>query len=330
MPNAPSVPGLSFRRFRGESDYPIMADVMQRSRDADQYDAVDTVEDIAADLKHPVNLDPLTDMLFAEINGVTVGFCRCQRLTAADGSRKYEVYVHLVPQWRASGLRRTMLLWNENRAREIDRELPKKEGGAFELSVTYAENHLKSLIEREGYRPYRYNILMTRPNLGEVPRLPIPEGAEVRPVRPEHHALIWKAESETMREQAVFDEELWSEEGLKMVSEMHIFQPHMWQVAWAGDEVVGAVLPWIDEHENRRYGRNWGYTQAVFTRKDWRNRGLASALIARAMVAVRDAGASEAVLSVDSDNPSGALRLYEKLGYRVQTKYAGYQKPLDG
>lgn len=43
----------------------------------------------------------------------------------------------------------------------------------------------------------------------------------------------------------------------------------------AGDEVVGIVLPWIDEQENGRYDCNWGYTQGIFIRKDWRNRGLA-------------------------------------------------------
>jgi len=86
---------------------------------------------------------------------------------------------------------------------------------------------------------------------------------------------------------------------------------------------------WIDRGENERYGRNWGYTQAVAVRREWRNRGLASALIARALRAVRDKGASEAALGVDSSNPSGALRLYEKLGYHVQTRYARYRKPLD-
>jgi hypothetical protein len=43
----------------------------------------------------------------------------------------------------------------------------------------------------------------------------------------------------------------------------------------AGDEVVGIVLPWIDEQENGRYDCNWGYTQGIFISKDWRNRGLA-------------------------------------------------------
>ena len=329
VPNAPSIPGLSFRRFRGESDFPTMAEVMQKSRDADLYDVVETVEDIAGEYKHLVNCDPRTDILFAEIEGETVGFARCQWRTAADRTRVYEQWAHLVPEWRGHGLRHVMLRWSERRIREMAQEHPTHAKKVLEVRAPCAENHLKSLVEGDGYRPHQYNLLMVRPNLADIPRLPIPEGVEVRPARPEHHILIWKAEGEALREQADYEEEFWSEEGLKMASEWHIFQPDLWQVAWAGDEVVGGVLPWIDNEENERYDRNWGYTQGIFVRKDWRNQGLASALIARAMGAVRDHGASEAVLTVDSNNPSGALRLYEKLGYNLQTRYARYRKPLD-
>jgi len=328
VPNAPSIPGLSFRRFRGESDFPIMAEVMQKSRDADLYDAVDTVEDIASEFKHMMGCDPRQDMLFAEIGGETVGFTRCEWRSAADGTRIYGHWIHLVPEWRAHGLRRAMLRWNERGIREMAQKHPMHTKKVLEVRATCAENDLKSLLEEEGYRPYQYSCLMVRPNLADIPQLPIPEGVEVRLVKPEHHIFIWKAEGEALREQAEYDEEFWSEEGLKKFSGWHLFQPDLWQIAWAEDEVIGGVLPWIDTEENKRYHRNWGYTQGIFVRKDWRNRGLASALIARAMGAVRDHGASEAVLTVDSENPSGALRLYEKLGYRLQARYAGYQKPL--
>jgi GNAT superfamily N-acetyltransferase len=329
VPNALSIPGLSFRRFRSESDFPIMAEVMQKSRDADVVDTVETAKDISGEYKHLVNCDPRKDMLFAEIGGETVGFTRCQWRTAADGTRVYEQWVHLVPEWRGHGLRHAMLRWNERRIREMDQEHPTHAKKVMEVGAPWVENHLKSLIEEEGYRPHKYSLVLVRPNLEDIPQLPIPEGVEVRPAKPEHHMLIWKAEGEALREQAFYDEEMWSEEGLKAFSGWYNWQPDLWQVAWAGDEVVGAVLPWIDNEENERYHRNWGHTEAIFVRKGWRNRGLASALIARAMGVVRDHGASQAVLNVDSENPSGALRLYEKLGYRLHARYAQYRKPLD-
>ena len=45
VPDAPPIQGLSFRRFRGEPDFKILADVMQRRRDADLFEFVETSQD---------------------------------------------------------------------------------------------------------------------------------------------------------------------------------------------------------------------------------------------------------------------------------------------
>jgi len=37
---------------------------------------------------------------------------------------------------------------------------------------------------------------------------------------------------------------------------------------------------------------------------------------------------SEAMLGVDSDNPSGALALYERAGFKVHQRSAAYRKPM--
>jgi ribosomal protein S18 acetylase RimI-like enzyme len=34
-------------------------------------------------------------------------------------------------------------------------------------------------------------------------------------------------------------------------------------------------------------------------------------------------------LGVDAQNPNGALRLYESMGFRVVKKFMTYEKPLD-
>jgi GNAT superfamily N-acetyltransferase len=325
---APPIPGLSFRKFRGESDFPIMADVMQRSRDADQYDLVETAQDIASEYRHLQNCDPAKDMLFVEIEGKTVGFTRCQWRTSADKTLVHEHSIHLIPEWRGHGLRRWMLRWDEKRLAETANQHTGNAKKVFEVRVPCAENHLKSLVEEEGYRPYYYNLLMLRPDLENIPDLPLPSGIEIRPVRPEQYRALWTAEGESLKEQGDYDEEMWTDQGLETASGWGIFQPDLWRVAWSGDEIVGAVLGWVDAEENKRYGRNWGYTQAIFVRKDWRSKGMASALIARTLLALKQRGVNQAALTVDSENPSGALRLYEKMGYRVDRRFAKYRKPL--
>lgn len=329
IPGAPAVPGLSFRRPLGEIDFKILADVMQRSRDADLFELVETPEDVADDFRHLQNCDPNKDMLFVEINGTTVGFCRCDWHSRLGGVRTYEHAAYLVPEWRTKGLRQAMLRENERRLREIAKEHLDDYTKIFEGRANFEENNWKTLLEEEGYRPFRHNLMMVRPNLDAIPNLPLPEGMEIRPVRPEDLRTVLKAAEEAFREEPNFAEELWTEEGFKYLTEWRAFRPEIWQVAWAGDEVAGAVLNMIDDEENRKFKRNWGYTMAIFVRRPYRNRGLASALIARSFEVLKREGVNEVALGVDHENPSGALRLYEKMGFRLYQQHTRYRKPLN-
>ncbi len=325
----PEIPGLSFHRPHGDIDFNALAEVIQRSRDADLIELVETPKDVADDFRHLQNCDPLKDMFFVEINGTLVGFCKCDWVSRPDGIRTYEQAAYLVPEWRTGGLRKAMLRENERRLREIANEHPRDYTKVFEARANFAENNWKSLLEEEGYRPFRHNLTMVRPNLDDVPDLPLPDGVETRPVLPEHHRTIFKAAEEAFRDEPNFAEELWNEEGFKYLSEWRLFRPEIWQVAWAGDEVAGAVLNFIDVEENSKFKRNWGYTMAIFVSRPYRNRGLASALIARSFEVLKREGMDEAALGVDHENPSRARQLYERMGFRLFQQHTRYRKPLD-
>ena len=47
VPNAPAVPGLTFRGFRGEPDYANILAVIDGCKEVDQVERSDTLEDIA-------------------------------------------------------------------------------------------------------------------------------------------------------------------------------------------------------------------------------------------------------------------------------------------
>ena len=47
-----------------------------------------------------------------------------------------------------------------------------------------------------------------------------------------------------------------------------------------------------------------------------------------AMIELRRRGMDSVKLGVDAENPSGALGLYESLGFRVDKRAAAYRKPL--
>jgi ribosomal protein S18 acetylase RimI-like enzyme len=52
-------------------------------------------------------------------------------------------------------------------------------------------------------------------------------------------------------------------------------------------------------------------------------------LIAASLYALKERGMTEAGLGVDAENTSGALSLYEFMGFREVKKNIIYRKPLD-
>ncbi|MBF8290251.1 MAG: Acetyltransferase, partial [Chloroflexi bacterium] len=68
-----------------------------------------------------------------------------------------------------------------------------------------------------------------------------------------------------------------------------------------------------------------GMTEAISVQPEHRRRGLARALLAESLRAVRDAGADQACLGVDTQNPNQALTLYESLGFRIVSETFEYQ-----
>jgi ribosomal protein S18 acetylase RimI-like enzyme len=75
-------------------------------------------------------------------------------------------------------------------------------------------------------------------------------------------------------------------------------------------------------------GTRSGWLDSIFTRRPWRRRGLARALISRSLVLLRDLGMNDASLGVDLTNPHQALALYESCGFRAVSSSTAYRKPL--
>jgi mycothiol synthase len=326
LPEAPIVDGLFFRRFRDEIDYAAMAEVMNAYNAAEQIEEVETVGHFANWLSHLPGFDPRQDILLAEYNGRLIGVNWVWRRQEVGGDTIYDHFGVLLPEWRRRGLGRAMLHQAEERLRQIATQ--HSDAGPCWLQSFGGETEVaaEALLTSEGYAPVRYNYLMVRPTLDDIPDLPLPDRVEVRPVKPEHMRAIWEANVEAFRDhwgagqRTERDYERWLNDPDA--------DPGLWRVAWTGDQVVGMVLSFILEEENARYQRRRGYTESICVRRPWRKRGIASALIARSLQAVKERGMTEAALGVDTQNLSGALRVYERLGYRPVQRFTTYRKPL--
>ena len=72
----------------------------------------------------------------------------------------------------------------------------------------------------------------------------------------------------------------------------------------------------------------WLVTSLESIRRPWRRLGLASALIVETLRMLKAGGNDEAMLGVHGENPTGALSLYEKVGFRVHRRWAMWRKGM--
>ena len=81
----------------------------------------------------------------------------------------------------------------------------------------------------------------------------------------------------------------------------------------------------INEDDWERQGARSAYIGLVGTVREWRGRGLASALLADVLQAYRAADLELAVLDVDTVNPTGALGVYTRLGFVPTARDVAYR-----
>jgi ribosomal protein S18 acetylase RimI-like enzyme len=326
------VPGLRYRGFQGESDYPNIHKVIHGSREADGLERSETLTDIANKYAHLHHCDPYQDMLFAEVDGEVVAYSRVS--WEVDGSGQWIGFQNgiVLPEWRGKGIGNRLLSFGEERLLEVVtalkacHQLPASAACFYDLFVNNSEVDRINLIERRGYQHIRNAYDMVRPDLENIPDLPLPEGLEVRPVEEEHLRLIWEASNEAFRDHWGYIPDPW-EEFVRWMNDPD-FDPSLWRVAWQGEQVAGMVMSFIDKDQNELFGWKRGYTENICVRRPWRKQGLAKALIALSLIALKERGMTEAALGVDAENISGALHLYESMGFRVVKTSSIYRKSL--
>jgi len=96
----------------------------------------------------------------------------------------------------------------------------------------------------------------------------------------------------------------------------------LWFMAFDGDQLAGGILC---EYER---GLDLGWVGSVAVRRPWRRKGLGNALLHHAFAEYYRRGVYKVGLAVDSQNLTGATRLYERVGMHVALQRNTYEKEL--
>lgn len=320
---------LRLRGYAGPSDVADIVRVYNAAAAADRVDEVWSEEGLTAWLSHPSEqFDPARDVVICELDGRMVGAGRLEWADSRDGQfRDYRLFGTVDPAFHGQGIGTALLADLEARAHamaathEHDRE-------STLMSFAPAGRPSEALLQANGYVPVRWFIDMVRPTLDGIEEPPMPEGIELRPVTEDQHETIWRANREAFRDHWGGSDE--SLEQLQRILADPDTDTSLWLTAWDGHEVAGGVWNEIRPAENDALGIRRGWLGSVYTRRSWRKRGLASALIGRSLTLLRERGMTSAILGVDADNPTGANSLYESAGFEIHDRFVALRKPMAG
>jgi mycothiol synthase len=172
-----------------------------------------------------------------------------------------------------------------------------------------------ALYERRGYRRARWFNGMTRDlsvSLPGLPELPAVEFLGWGPQRLVDARLI---RNEAFRDHWGSTE--MNAEGWEHLMATGAFRPECSFLAYSSGEPVGVVISQEYEVGPAAKGRDL-YIAIVGTRRVHRNRGIASALLAKVLDTAGAVGFATASLEVDSESPTGAVGLYQRLGFEIE------------
>jgi ribosomal protein S18 acetylase RimI-like enzyme len=166
-----------------------------------------------------------------------------------------------------------------------------------------------------------------RATLGAVDAPPsLPEGLELRRYDESFAAPMRRAHNEAFLDHPNFSP--WTEVMWKQwVTDSRNFRPELSFVV-VEPSAPERVVAYLQSNEYDAYfaatGRREAYVGKVGTLREFRGRGLAGALLRHALAAYQEAGFDEASLDVDSENPTGALGIYQRAGFEVESRWTNY------
>ena len=322
LPDAPAIPGLGCRPLRLPDDLPALAAVRAAIGPADGVDPrsvaekVPTLADLQRTLVASEGFDPMRDVLAITVDGRIIGYSAAEWWTETDGTWLYLTMGRLMPEWRRRGIGTAMLHWAEAHCRELAATHPTPGKAFYGANASETECDATALLLNEGYYVAFTLLEMGLDDLSRLRDVQLPPGFVTRPVPPADLPALFESMNGCYADHE-FGEVVHYADWAKKQDDLRT-----WHVAW-------------DEHTGRIAGQVQAMLQdgrpvleEVSVRAPYRRRGLARALIARGLDALREQGVQSVRLCTLLENPQQAWRVYESVGFHVLKRFLRYRKKM--
>src|SRR4030042_5062705 len=311
---------LNVRRFVKGVDGPVWDEVLSASRrDSEEWAAV-AVEELRLKEKRP-GFD-FEGRFIADIDGKSVGLVHAD-VDKLSEDRKGLIRLSVMSEFRGGGIERQLL-----------------EAALMELKVrgmataqAWADSNKRDymqLLERLGFKLVRVSSTMEM-DLGNVSRNIFEnELVAIRPLqkdREEDIQLVNQLDNEIYKEHFNFRPDTLEETRYFLFSNPYFKERETFFAVLNGGS-IGYGSVGIDEKYSLEKKVKAGRISSVGVLKAYRRRGIGTRLMLHGLEILGAKGMTRAILHVDDYNPTKAVTLYEKVGFRVEKKDFTYERKL--
>jgi mycothiol synthase len=319
---------IQIRNYR-EQDLPLIVVLLNAAEAVDRTEEGTSIEEQSEFLARP-ELRPQENVLVAEDeDGRVVAFAGLMLKHEAVQSG-FRTWFNVHPMFRGRGLEDRLLARLEERARERLDEARAESVYLASDGHTVYEERLRAM-KRAGMSEVRRFWVMLRPNLEKLPAASFAPELIVRNYRlGEDDAEALDARDDSFSEHFAHSPN--TMEWWQYFVNSKSFRPDLSVLAIdpRSLQIAGFCHIVVNQGECQRLGRQRGWVEILGVRKPYRHHGLGTALILQGMRNLREAGFREVALGCDSENTTGATRLYFRVGFQVHTTFIAYAKYLRG
>jgi mycothiol synthase len=203
----------------------------------------------------------------------------------------------------------------------IEQRAAEKKPGAKLMAFTSAEDEpLRRLYEDSGYELIRHSFRMRIELDQDISPAEWPEGLTVRALREGDEGRVYETHVASFTGTWMFEPEPYENWKHWFVDDPS-FDPSLWLLAEAGDDLAGIVIARASGVEP-----GLGWIRILGVLPEYRNRGLGQALLRQTFAEFKRRGFEAVGLGVDAENPTGAVRVYERAGMQVSRTSLLFEK----
>lgn len=311
---------LDMRRFVKYVDEPLWVELLNTARKGHKDWRAITVEELFLEEKRP-NFD-FDGRFIAELDGKPVGIVHAN-VDRFREDRKGFIHLGVAPKFHGSGIEKQLM-------ETALKELKARGMTTAQTQADYGENKRIQLLEGLGFKCIRVFSMMEMELANISQNIRENKQVAIRPLQKElaedMKLLNW-LDSESFKEHFDYRPETLEETRYLLLSDPYLQEQEVFFALFNG-ESVGYIGVGIDKEYNLEKKVKAGLIFTIGVLKRYRGTGIGARLMLHGVNTLKAKGMTKAILGVDDYNPTKALALYEKVGFRTEKKDFFFERRL--